>query len=294
MGYVRHSADDFSSLSMSRGYDSKSTQQIFKSRTAKPEYLPINITVRESNKSDVNPNPTPIIIASDVTGSMGVMASKVLQQLPNLVRMLNNSVVVTDPHIMLGAIGDLQHDSFPLQVTQFESSTVLCDQAEDLYIESGGGNNEWESYDLPWYFAALKTRTSLDNQRKGYIFTIGDEPPPPSKYDSYMSSKFKQHFGSNVTMLHPSESLEEASERYNVFHLIIDSHGYCRRYPNKVIGQWQQLLGNNALLLNDETALSEVIIAIMMINEGQWTIEEAIKHSVNTDAVKHAFSLIKQ
>ena len=109
-----------------------------------------------------------------------------------------------------------------------------------------------------------------------------------------MSSKFKQHFGSNATMLHPSESLEEASKRYNVFHLIIDSHGYCRRYPNKVIGQWQQLLGNNALLLNDETALSEVIIAIMMINEGQWTIEEAIKHTNNVNAVKHAFSLIKQ
>jgi hypothetical protein len=80
-------------------------------------------------------------------------------------------------------------------------------------------------------------------------------------------------------------------DRFNVFHLILDNAGYCRSYPDKVIGDWRQLMGNNALLLNDVNAIGDIVLATMHIQEGLLTVEQACEAFPN-DAVKHAFSMI--
>lgn len=288
MGHIRSSANDFSSRSSS--YATAKTNDIFQCTHADPKYLPKNIVLRESRKSDVSPNPTPIMLFSDCTGSMGYLAKEVASQLAPLIKALYNSVVVTDPQIAIGLIGDVMYDDSPLQVTQFESDVSLCDQIEKMYIEGGGGANHFESYDLAWYFAANQTYTEGP---KGYIFTIGDEPPMPENQatDARYAFKIKHHFGENALPLSPSKSLELAMDRFNVFHLILDNAGYCRSYPDKVIGDWRQLMGNNALLLNDVNAIGDIVLATMHIQEGLLTVEQACEAFPN-DAVKHAFSMI--
>ena len=56
----------------------KSHTEIFTSRDLKDEYDPAKIDFRESRDSEENPNSTPIIIGSDVTGSMGMIAHQLM------------------------------------------------------------------------------------------------------------------------------------------------------------------------------------------------------------------------
>ena len=286
MGYVRSNAYDWETRTST--YAARSTGDIFKNQEAKPEYLPKNITIREARRSDVNPNPTPIMLIADVTGSMGYLAKEVVTKLPDIIRRINEAMIVSDPQIAIGAVGDIETDSYPLQITQFESGIALCDQAENLYIEGGGGGNHFESYDAPWLFAATKVVADLD-ERKGYIFTIGDEPPPP---DNVNSNRYIDCFGNDALVMKPSQSFAEASKQFNVFHLIIENGGYCKVRPEKVIPAWRELIGNNAILVNDVAALSDIIIAIISINEGILSIDDAIKHSIYSTSVKNAFRLI--
>ena len=102
---------------------SKSTAAIYTSRGINPDLDPRGITVRESCDSDVNPNSTPIIIALDVTGSMGMLADNMVKHgLGTLFEEIYTRKPVPDPHIMLMAVGDAEAgDSAPLQATQFEA-----------------------------------------------------------------------------------------------------------------------------------------------------------------------------
>ena len=128
------------------------------------------------------------------------------------------------------------------------------------------------------------------DERKGYIFTIGDEPPPP---DNVNSNRYIDCFGNDALVMKPSQSFAEASKQFNVFHLIIENGGYCKVRPERVIPAWRELIGNNAILVDDVAALSDIIIAIISINEGILSIDDAIKHSIYSTSVKNAFRLIE-
>jgi hypothetical protein len=87
----------------------------------------------------------------------------------------------SDPQVMIMGFGDAWTDQAPLQATQFEPDIRIAEQLKDIYLEGGGGGNGFESYSLPWYFAARKTAIDcfVKRAKKGYLFTVGDEPPPP-------------------------------------------------------------------------------------------------------------------
>ena len=133
MGYVRSNSYDWADRTSS--YTTRSTNDIFRNSEAKPEYLPKNISIREARRSEVNPNPTPIMLIADVTGSMGYLAKEVVTKLSDIIKRINESMIVSDPQISIGAVGDVETDRYPFQITQFESGIALCDQAENLYIE---------------------------------------------------------------------------------------------------------------------------------------------------------------
>lgn len=72
MGNSRWDNDDWKSFSATTR--TKATEQIFESVEMKKDLNPLHIKVRESRDSKANPNSTPIILALDVTGSMGEIA----------------------------------------------------------------------------------------------------------------------------------------------------------------------------------------------------------------------------
>src|ERR1700722_13714502 len=100
MGYTRWDDKDWDKYAAStRG---KSVSQIFNASAIHPDLDPLNVKLRESRDSKANPESTPIILALDVTGSMGMIAQSLAQEgLGSLVEAILERKPVTDPHIMV-------------------------------------------------------------------------------------------------------------------------------------------------------------------------------------------------
>lgn len=249
----------------------KSVNEVFTQRKIHEALDPKNIILRESCDSEDNPESTPIVVALDVTGSMGMIAHDMVStQLGDLIEGILDNQIVSNPHIMFMAVGDVTWDSAPLQVSQFEADNRIVQQLVDIYVEGKGGGNDTESYDLPWYFAA--TRTKIDclekRNKKGYLFTIGDEMVPTG----LSSRDINKVFGTTdqiTTPLSAQTIYDMASEKYHVFHIIIEEGSYARRNLSKVYENWFNLIGKKAILLKDYKKLAYVIQAVMRVNEGE-------------------------
>ncbi len=229
------------------------------------------ITLRESCDSDANPLSTPIMVHVDVTGSMGMLATEIIRKgLGTLVEEIYARKPVTDPHILLGAVGDAWCDSSPFQATQFEASTVIIKQLKEFHIEGGGGGNRFESYNLPWYFAAMKTKCDalLKRKKKGYLFTVGDEPPPPVLEKKHIKKIFNDDVQEDISS---RDLLTMASQGWEVFHLMVAEGSYMRNTSGReeTINKWRELLGERALLLTDHKAMSEVIVSTIQVLQGE-------------------------
>jgi hypothetical protein len=245
---------------------SKSQQQIFTNTSGcHPDLDPSKFAIRESVDSKANPASTPVIVGVDETGSMGYLATQIIKEgLGVIVEGIIDRKPITDPHILLAALGDAYVDSSPIQVTQFEADTVITEQIEKFYIEGNGGGNGGESYSLLWWFAVNKTHCDSINtrKRKGYLFTIGDESCHPELTRDQIN---KLMAGNVEVSLSATDILAECQKQWNVFHLITPSS--ATKYQN-AIQRWRELLGERAIVVDDWKKLGQIIVSIMQVNEG--------------------------
>lgn len=258
---------------------STTTQQIFTQRNLHADLDPKNFTngIRESRDSQDNPLSTPIAIFTDVTGSMGFLATEVVKNLDVVCGELYARRPVTDPHIMTGGVGDGYSDRSPFQATQFEADIRVAEQTQNIFIESNGGGNGGESYALPWLFAALQTATDAFDKRgkKGYLFTIGDEPihgvPEAGRGGKWGVTKdqAKAHLGLDIERdLTAQECLDMAEKKYNVFHIVVSSGGF-NYYRDGVEATFGKIMPDRLVWLEDVNVLSELIVSIIEVNEGR-------------------------
>lgn len=266
MGSARWSTSDWSSYTTSTS--KKSRDEIFTNRSLDDGLDPKKAAVRESRDSDANPNSTAVIVAVDVTGSMGMLAEELVRRgLNTTFTEILDRKPVTDPHLMVMAIGDADYDRVPLQVSQFEADIKIAEQLEKIYLEGHGGGNDHESYDLPWYFAAMHTSIDCFEKRgkKGYLFTVGDEMPS----SELLASNIKKVIGDDVQADLPARDLLTMVERsYHVFHIVVEEGSFARRDPRRVLNAWADLLGQRAIPLKDHTKLAEVIVSTIQVCEG--------------------------
>ena len=269
MGRARWSAGDWKSYTTSTTAG-RSREEIFtrKSHNVREDFDPKNIQVREARDSEVNPNSNAIIVAFDQTGSMGDIPYSFIQKgLGTMVQEILDREPVTDPHVMIMAFGDAWTDRHPLQVTQFETDIRIAEQLKDMYLEGHGGGNRWESYNLPWYFAAR--RTSIDcfekRNKKGYLFTVGDEPPPPN-----LEARHVQKFLGETIQddLDSRDILVMVERKYHVYHVIVEQGNHASRHPVEVREGWNNLLDQRVLRLTDYHKLAECVVSTIEINEG--------------------------
>lgn len=263
MGNSHFSYHDRAVRANTLGYSTKSVNEIFTQNAEKKihEAMNPNGTIkRESCDSDAHPNTTPIQLYLDVTGSMGHIPHEMIKEgLPTLMSSLIQNGV-GDAALLLGAIGDHECDKYPLQVGQFESGDAELDMwLTRTYLEGGGGGNTGESYLLAWYFAANHVRTDAFDKRnkKGFLFTIGDEPClenlPVSAVKHLMGSTSvgQQNYTKN-------ELLSLAQQQNHVYHIHIN-HGGRTCDPS-----WKQLLGKNLIEITDYKTISRVISNIIL------------------------------
>lgn len=268
MGSGRWSFDDWSSYKRDH-IDHKTDKEIFSSRHLKDNLDPKKIAFRESCDSDANPNSTPIILAFDVTGSMGHIAHDMAREgIKTTIEEILDRKPVPDPHIMVMGVGDAAYDDAPLQVSQFEADTKIIEQLSEIYLEGGGGGNDHESYNLPWYFAATKTKVDCTKRgKKGILFTMGDEEPAKVLKKSHV----KQFIGDDIQDDIKSEDLLAlVNLNYDVFHLVIEEGSYARSRADSVAKNWNELLGQGRVIrVKDHTKLPEIIVSTLQVHAGE-------------------------
>lgn len=275
--------------SYSHTISAKSSHQIFKQHEIHPRLNPKDV-VRESRDSVDNPSSTAVILALDVTGSMGMIATKMVKEkLGDLMTLILETKPVSDPHLMFMGVGDIHCDQAPLQVSQFEADNRIVDQLEMIWLEGRGGGNDSESYDLPWWFAANRTSIDCFEKRgvKGYLFTFGDECVPYGASQHELSSVV----GSVQAGYDTASALAEAQTKYHCFHLMIEEGNYMSdsRRRSRAVESWRSLMNRRAICVDNINHIPEIITSIMLVNEGADIESVLSKFSGSVLAsVKHA------
>jgi hypothetical protein len=261
MGGGSYSSKDWDSFSTKRAYsDPKTTTKHIYSRGSMDEALdPKKFKLRESVDGPDNPESTPIIIGLDVTGSMSPVLDVIARKgLKTVCEEIYNRKPVTNPHICVLGIGDVECDRSPFQATQFEADIRIFEALEKLYLEGGGGGNSHESYILAWYFAQYRTKTDSFSKRgrKGFIFTVGDEEVTPKisgdNVKHFMGDKQARGFTAQ-------ELFTLVTSEWDVFHIIVKQGSHARSQFNYVKDSWEEIIGaQRTIPLDDHTKIGEV------------------------------------
>lgn len=246
------------------------TQDIFHARRLQPELNPYNV-VRECCDTPEHPSTVPVILAFDVTGSMGSAPTEIAKKLNEVMTTLYDSV--TDVEFCVMGIGDFAYDDAPTQASQFESDIRIAEQLDKIYVERGGGGNDYESYTSAWYFGIR--HTSLDcwkRGKKGIIITMGDEPINP-----YLPAKrITEVFGDNVQGNIETPNLyKEACEKFDIYHLLIDDESTSYKYYNtngRLDKSWGEYLDNEHLLTVGLNNLASTIVKIVTSSANKETV----------------------
>ncbi len=249
MGYGRYSAREFAEYSISVGkvYSESSgrvSNQVFRAARLEKSLDPRNV-MRECINDEEHPNTVPIILALDVTGSMGCACQETAEALGLIMKDLLDSYKDTAYNLefcMMG-IGDLDYDEAPIQMGQFESDVRFAKDLDNIYMEHGGGGNDFESYTAAWYMGFYHTKLdAYDKQgRKGIIITMGDEPLNP-----YLPCRrLKAVSGDNVQDDVMTRQLyEDVINKFDVYHINVE-HGL--RFDKSVMNSWKKVLAQNVL-----------------------------------------------
>lgn len=255
------------SASLGRTYDTTTgrvTGQKFESVRLDESLDPKRFTVRECVNSDEHPNTIPVILALDVTGSMGEACHETAAALGKIITNLYENH--KDIEFCIMGIGDLAYDSAPIQMSQFESDIRIAESLDKIYVEYGGGGNDFESYTAAWYMGLKRTALdAFDKQgRKGIIITMGDEPLNPYLPKEALNEAINANEQGDIET---PELYRQASEKFHIYHIAVDSPKDCYRYNAKNIeNTFGQLLGKN--------------FKVSTLDQLSSTIEECINESL--------------
>lgn len=272
MGCGSFSTSAYASYSVSRGksYDEDTGRvsgQHFEATKIDSSLDPKLFKIRECANNAEHPNTIPVILALDVTGSMGGACKETADALGVIVGNLYNNI--KDVEFCIMGIGDLAYDRAPVQMSQFESDVRIAESLDKLYIEHGGGGNQYESYTAAWYMGLKRTKLDCyDKQhRKGIIITMGDETLNP-----YLPvDKLNYHVKASEQGDVETRSLYDmAKEKFDIFHIAVDDRETDYNYHKSGIeNTFGRLLGNRLKVATLQTLAK--------------TIEECIAESVGSE-----------
>lgn len=290
MGGGSWTARSFASYSTSKGYSvdtsssdastwtfasTDSAQEMFKQRIVASELNPLNI-IRECCDSEEHPNTVPVILALDVTGSMGTAATEVAKKLNVVMTKLYNQIA--DVEFCVMGIGDLACDYGPIQMSQFESDIRIAEQLDKVWFEFGGGGNMYESYTAAWYMGSRHTKLDCWNRgKKGIIITMGDETLNP-----YLPKSALQRVTGDAVQadVETKNLYEEASQKFDIYHLNVVHRRYIMDGIEESFGKY--LDGNHYRTVTLDN-IAEAIVDIIVNAAKDNTVMQSEVVEVKTD-----------
>lgn len=280
--YVSYSTTKGMSVStdgMIRG--SYSNQDMFKARNIDSALDPKNV-IRECCDTEEHPNTIPVILALDVTGSMGQAAVEVAKKLNVIMTKLYEKV--TDVEFLIMGIGDLACDSYPIQASQFESDIRIAEQLDKIYFEFGGGGNSYESYTAAWYFGSRHTKLDcLNRGRKGIIITMGDEQLNPYLPLKGYRSGLIEATGDNLQAdVETKDLYNEASQKFNIYHLDVN-HGH-RWDEEEIEKSYKKYLDDTHFRRVTMDSITNEIVDII-VSEAENNVTDAVTTPSNSEGI---------
>jgi hypothetical protein len=238
--------------------------------------------LRECCDNKEHPNTIPVILALDVTGSMGDAAVEVAKNV-NIV-MTKMYEEVKDVEFMIMGIGDLAYDDSPIQISQFESDIRIAEQMDQVYFEYGGGGNAYESYTAAWYMGSRHTKLDCLSKRckRGIIITLGDEQLNPYLPKSALARATGDDLQGDVET---KDLFRETSEKFDIYHIDVDH----RRYRDSEIdSSWRKYLDENHYKSVKLNAVTDTIVEMILdaINaDSPAILNEAVQTNDNGEIV---------
>lgn len=233
-----------------------SAQELFGARYLDPALDPKGV-IRECCDNAEHPETVPVILALDVTGSMGKSAVEVAKKLNVIMTQLYGKV--KDVEFMIMGIGDLAYDRSPIQASQYESDIRIAEQLDKVYFEFGGGGNKYESYTAAWYFGANHTKLDcLERGKKGLIITMGDE-----RLNPYLpAAELRRATGDNLQAdVETKELYQEVIKKFDVYHLTVEHRPlYDKKYIDE---SFKEVIGAQNYKVVNLDSISETIIKIV-------------------------------
>lgn len=239
------------------------TQDFYRSRSL-ADVLDAKGKIRECLDSDEHPNSYPIILALDVTGSMGSAATEAGKKLGEIMSSIYANDTITDPEFCVMAIGDLAYDYAPIQMSQFESDVRIAEQLDKVYFEGGGGGNQYESYTMAWYMGLRHAKLDCWNRgAKGLIITLGDEQINP-----YLSMDGIRIFAGDTVQanIETNDLYKEVCDKYDVYHISVDDSRSSYKWNNQqdaVDRSWINIIGEDHYHVSNLESLADTIISII-------------------------------
>ena len=249
-----------------RAMSTAHVQEVYRESYLHPLLNPRGV-MRECCDSDEHPETIPVILALDVTGSMGAAATMCAGKLDEIMSELYTKV--KDVEFLMMGIGDLACDDAPIQASQFESDIRIFDQTTKIYFEGGGGGNSFESYTAAWYFGLHNTKLDCWKRgKKGIIITIGDEPLNP-----YLPGRrLSEVLGCNTQDVDTNKLYKEVCEKFDVYHIAITNDSSYAYHKDGIHSTWEPLLKQHFIVGTSEE-LPKIISDIVKDHEGISFIE---------------------
>lgn len=238
-------------------------QDVFKQNGLNLALNPKNV-MRECCDTKEHPNTIPVILALDVTGSMGSASLEVAKSLNPIMEGLYKQV--KDIEFCIMGIGDMMYDNCPIQISQFESDIRIAENVDNIYHEHGGGGNNYESYSLAWYMGLNHTKLDCWKRgKKGIIITLGDEMLNPyiPRVGHYVS--MPEFIGDEVQAdIETKDLYEEANKKFDIYHIHVN-HSYSSNYrEDDARRTFGDIIGENNFKTTTLETLPDTIINIIV------------------------------
>mmetsp|Transcript_32440 Transcript_32440/g.87092 ORF Transcript_32440/g.87092 Transcript_32440/m.87092 type:complete len:459 (-) Transcript_32440:138-1514(-) len=213
---------------------------------------------------------SPVVVAIDVTGSMGSWTRIIYDKLPLFYGQLKLQGYLEDPSISFAAMGDCYSDKGPLQVCPFAQGLALDNLVQKIWLEGNGGVGFTESYELAAaYYASHVTFTNACS--KPFFFFTGDE----ACYDEIRHPEQLRWIDTDAWEGGAAEAFDKLKAKYHVFFLKKRYHDTASDV--KIMKQWVRLLGSDrVLMLKDPKACVDVMLGVIAVITEQRGVNEYV------------------
>lgn len=234
---------------------SYTSQQMYKQKYLDKLLNPFKV-MRECVDTEEHPHTKPVILALDVTGSMGKAAVEVAKDINVVMTRLYKEF--DDVEFMIMGIGDLAYDDSPIQISQFESDIRIAEQLDKVYFEYGGGGNSFESYTAAWYMGLHHTKLDCWKRgQKGVIITLGDEQLNPYLPEHSLEDCTGDDLQDDIDT---DDLYKDASKKFDIYHIDVDHRSYR---DDCIDSTWERLLDKDHYKSVKLDAVTDTIIGMI-------------------------------